>query len=207
MYKLYFSPGACSMAVHVVLNELNLPIELKNIWLDNRKTKDPHFLEINPRGQVPTLIHNDFVIREGVAILQYLLDNTPNTLLPKSGKERILALEWLMFANATLHPAYARIFFLIRNKKEHEADELLDIAHRNLYNLWKEVEQTLNQHPFLCGNQPTIADILITVIANWTIPMPVHFGLNTKKLLKNITNLPSYKKALEVEGIEYKAVS
>src|SRR5580704_1768796 len=94
MYKLYYSPGACSMAVHVALNECNQPVTLEKINI--REPRSPEFLKINPRGQVPVLMDDDLTIREGAAILIYLLEKHQSPLLPKSGKERAVALECLM---------------------------------------------------------------------------------------------------------------
>src|ERR1700722_18808355 len=115
MYKLYYSPGACSMAIHVMLNECNQPVTLEKIEISKGQGQTPEFLKINPRGQVPVLVDGDKVLREGAAILMYLADKHQSPLLPKSGKEHTDAVEWLMFCNASLHPAYGRTFFLMKN--------------------------------------------------------------------------------------------
>jgi glutathione S-transferase len=56
MYKLYYSPGACSMAVHVALNECNQPVTLEKVDLMAGAQRNPDFLKINPRGQIPVLV-------------------------------------------------------------------------------------------------------------------------------------------------------
>ena len=84
-YTLYYMPGACSMAVHVVLNELGQEVTLENAKAD---PKPAGFLKANPRGQVPVLVDGDLVVREGAAIMIYLLDKHTSPLLPRSGKER-----------------------------------------------------------------------------------------------------------------------
>ena len=206
MYTLYYSPGACSLAIHVLLNELNLPVTLHDVSIREGKNRSPEFLALNPRGQVPVLVADKLVMREGAAILLHLLETHPNPLLPTSGNARTETIEWLMFANATLHPACARIFFLMRaatDKKEQES--LIGIAFKNVQKLWDEVEARLEHHAYIAGNTPTVADILLTVIANWTLPKPLHFGNRTTTLLKAISQRPSYQKALEAEGVTYKA--
>jgi glutathione S-transferase len=210
MYKLYYSPGACSMAVHVALNECNQPVTLEKI--DIQKPRSPEFLKINPRGQVPVLDDDGLVIREGAAILIHVLEKNKSPLLPTAEKERAAALEWLMFCNATLHPAYSRCFFLMRNAQDAGAKEqLLGTAVAMLNKLWGEVEQNLGQRPWLAGQNITIADILMTVIANWNhyLPQPdaIKIGPNTKKLLQTVIARPSYKKALETEQIQYKSAA
>jgi len=209
MYKLYYSPGACSMAVHVILNESNQPVTLEKVNL--QEPRSPEFLRLNPRGQVPVLVDDNRAIREGAAMIIYLCDKHQSPLLPRDGEARTTALEWLMFCNATLHPAYARCFFLMRNAQEPAKEQLLGVAIAMINKLWGEVEQRLAQTPWLAGENITAADILLTVIANWkkNFPNPdaVTIGSRTKKLLQTVIARPSYKKALELEQVEYKAAA
>ena len=146
-------------------------------------------------------------IREGAAILLHILEKHSSPLLPKSGMARTEALEWLMFANATLHPAYARVFFLKRNGTNDGA--LMDAAVANINKLWAEVDQRLATRAYICGEDITIADIVLTVIANWSgnVPQPVMLGANTKRLLKSVIARPAYQKALAAEQVEYKAAA
>ena len=198
------------MAVHVVLNELGLPFTLENASIQAGGTRTAEFLAINPRGQIPVLVDDGQVIREGAAILMHLLDNHPNKLLPREGLARTTALEWLMFCNATLHPAYARGFFLMKNATDPAAKEqLLGVCVAQINNLWSEVESRLGQSAFLAGDKLTVADILLTVIANWSRNFndKIQIGPRTKALLQTVINHPSYKKALEVEQVEYKVAA
>jgi glutathione S-transferase len=198
------------MAVHIALNECSQPVTLEKIDLMSGGGQTPEYLKINPRGQVPVLVDGDKIIREGAAILIHVLEKHKSPLLPSADPQRAAALEWLMFCNATLHTAYSRVFFLNRNAPEGEArEQLLDKAAAMINKNWAEVEQRLSQHPYLCGEHITIADILLTVIANWSgnIPRPVHFGPHTKKLLQTVIARPAYKKALEEEKVEYKVAA
>lgn len=207
MYKLYYSAGSCSLAVHVVLNEIGAKFELENVTAINGKRPEK-FLEVNPRGSVPVLKIDDFILREGAAILTYLLDNNENNLLPKSGLERASALEWLAFANSTLHPAYSRLFFQHRIFGENAAQNpLYKPSIEQVQKYWDEIEQRLNKMNYLCGEKITIADILVTVIANWSFYFkePINFGAKTKEFFTKIISRDSFKKALEVEGVAYKA--
>lgn len=210
MYKLYYAAGSCSMAVHVALLECNQKVELERIDLMAGQQRTPEFQKVNPRGQVPVLVEHDHVIREGAAILIHVLEKHQSPLLPRNNKERTEALEWLMFCNATLHPAYSRCFFLKRNAEDGPTKEkLFDVAAAQVNKLWDEVEQRLAKRPYLCGEHITIADILLTVIANWSgnVPRPINFGPHTKKLFQNVIARPAYKKALEVEQVEYKVAA
>lgn len=209
MYTLYYSPGACSMAVHVLLNELGQPVTLENTTISVGKNRSPEFLKLNPRGQIPVLVDGDNIIRECGAIMIYLCEKHGSPLLPTQGFERTAALEWLMFCNATLHPTYARGFFLMRNTTDEAIKEqLLNIVSMQINKLWDEVEARLSGINYLAGNELTAGDILLTVIANWSHRFSnIKIGDQTKKLLQKVSNRPAYKKALELEQIEYKAAA
>lgn len=207
MYTLYYSPGACSLAVHVILNEIGADFELVKTNLTEARTAE--FLKLNPRGQVPTLVEDGKPLREGAAIILHLLEKHNSPLLPKSGDERTAAIEWLMFCNASLHPTYSRVFFLNRAAEDANAKEkLLDVTFKQINKLWAEVEERLNNNKYLAGNNLTAADILLTVIANWSANFPaIQIGEKAKKLLKGVSSLPSYQKAMEAEGVQYKAAA
>lgn len=207
MYKLYYSPGACSMAIHVALNECNAEVQLEKVDMMAGQNRSPEFLKLNPRGQVPVLVDGNQVIREGAAQMIHILEKHKSPLLPESGQDRDLALEWLMFGNATLHPAYARVFFLKKNGPEDSTkDVLMETAVKMINKLWEEVETRLNNSTYICGEDLTIADILLTVIANWSpmVPKPIVIGAKTKAMFQKVIDRPAYKKALETEQVTYK---
>jgi len=210
MYTLYYAPGACSMAVHIALNECNQPVKLEKVDMMAGQQRTPEFLKINPRGQVPVLVDDGHVIYEGAAQMIHILEKHNSPLLPKSGAARTDALQWLMFCNASLHPAYARVFFLMKNGPDDATKQaLFDTACAMINKSWGLVEERLSQSPYLAGPEVTMADILLTVIANWSphMPRPITIGPNTKKLLQQIINRPSYKKAIEIEQVEYKVAA
>lgn len=207
MYTLYYSPGTCSMAVHVALNECKANFKLENVVHPSGQGRTAEYLKIMPSGQVPLLIDDNQTIREGAAILIHLLEKNHSPLLPTSDPARASALEWLMFANATLHPAYSRIFFLKKNApQDATADVLMEAAVRFINSLWEDVEQRLSHSTYIAGEHVTIADILLTVIANWSpnVPQPVKIGPKTKALFQKVIARPAYKKALETENVTYK---
>lgn len=206
MYKLYYSPGACSMAVHVVLNEINAPFKLVNANDPETRNRSKEFLKINPRGAVPVLETDGKILREGAAILTYILDNNKNDLLPKSGFERAHVLEWLCFANSTLHPLYSRFFALrgILGDKMGN-DPFYKATLDKLHSHFNDLENILSKNQFICGSKLNVADILIAVIANWSANFPdIKIGAKTKEYLKKVSSLPAFKKALEAEGVPYK---
>lgn len=203
-YKLYYKPGACSMAVHIILNELNVPFEA----IKQDDLKAPDFVKLNPRGQVPLLIVDGEPVKEGAAIITYLLDTHANNLMPKSGIERAKALEWLMWCNASLHPACSKIFGLKKPSADildaKAKDDLQTLFLEQVQSLWDEADARLAKTRYLAGDQVTAADILMAVIANWGVGTP---GANVKRVLKDVVARPSYQKALAAEQIQYKAAA
>jgi glutathione S-transferase len=204
MYTLYYFAGSCSMAVHIILNEVGQEVKLISArGADGNKT--PELLKINPRGKVPVLIEDGKQMVEGAAMITYLCDKYKSELLPREGRERAEALQWLMFCNASLHPAYSRTNWL---KKNGGTEEQIKASRADAQSMWDEVEQHLNANgPYLCGKKITAADILLSVIGNWADKGVYTYGPKTKELFKNVSARPAYKKALSAESVEYKAAA
>jgi glutathione S-transferase len=210
MYKLYYSPGACSMGPHVILNELNVPFEAIKIELSKGEGQKPDFLKLNPRGQIPLLIDEDGTpVKEGAAIIAYLLDKHGSPLWPKSGPDRAQALSWLMWANASLHPAYGRTFWINKNIADEKLKaEALKIARDQIQSFWNEAEERLAKTgAYLAGKTLTPGDILMTMIANWGEPGTYKLGPNVMRVIKEVSARPAYQKALRTEQVEYKAAA
>lgn len=194
------------MGVHVVLNELNQPVELIKSAI-GVPTPDAALHKVNPRNQVPVLVTDGKPMLEGGAIITYLCEVHKSSLIPGSGWARAEALQWLMFANASLHPAYSKAMFVRRNGG---SAEMVDKACQQIQDLWNLVEDRLQStgKPYLCGDQVTAGDILVTVIANWSfLGHPFTFGPKTKEMLKAVSSRPAYQKALVAEQVEYKAAA
>lgn len=208
-YELYTKAGSCSMAIHAVMNELGLDPQIHIMEAGNGPNglKSAEYLAINPRGNVPYIKEDGQGMGEGGAILTYLCDKN-GKLLPKDGPDRGKALQWLMFANSTLHPAYGRTFWINSNLPEDQREAALKAARAQIQDLWNYVEAELEKAgtAYCCGNEPTAADFLITTIANWN-PSAYKFGPKCKALFQNICARPSYQKALSAEKIEYKAAA
>ena len=196
MYTLYYLPDACSLATQTILHELDQPVELINV----QQLAD--FTAVNPTGMVPLLVDNSQSLREGAAIILHLLEKHPNTLLPAEGTARTQAIEDILFANATMHPAYGRLFFIAQHIADEAAKHAAFAAAAGaIANLWQVVEQRLVSQPFLGGDQVSAADIMLTVYARWGahFPVDIPLGPNTRAMLDNVMALPSFQRALSNE--------
>lgn len=204
-YKLFYSPGACSMSVHICLLECGQTPELINAGLHNADGRNAEFMTANPRGQVPVLVEDGKVIREGAAQMIYLLQKYKSPLLPQSGEAQAAALEWLCWGNATLHPAYSRFFSAKRYTDAAVSDAVRAMAVTSIQKLWDEADAHLAKNKYLAGDQPTMGDILMAVIANWGAP--VTLGENVKRVIREMIARPAYQKAIAAEQVEYKAAA
>jgi glutathione S-transferase len=206
MYKLFYSPGACSMAVHTLLLEMGQKADLVNVKEGSNKEE---LLKYNPRGQVPTLLIDGKPMKEGGAILAWLADTHKSELLPQSGYERAKALEWLMWCNSSLHPAYGKLFGVKGYSDAKVAEAVQKSAVESIQKLWDEAEAQLGKSKYLAGDKMTVGDILATVIANWNSYFPglIKLGPNVTRLIKEVSSRPAYQAAMKAEQIEYKAAA
>lgn len=204
MYTLYYNPGVCSLAIHALLIELNQEVKLM------RPSEVENYAEINPTGAVPVLVDGDLVIREGAAIALHLLEKHPSAFLPSEGAARTNAIQWLMIANATVHPAYSKMFFANRAIEDEKVKlDTLKKGAAAVEKIWADIDKHLENNAYVCGDQPTMADFMLTIYANWGqfFPVEIAIGDNVKRMFRNIIARPSYKAALEAEQVEYKAAA
>jgi glutathione S-transferase len=196
MYTLYFIPNACSLATQAVLNELDQESTLVH------KLDANHFEALNPVGTVPVLVDGDKVINEGVAVILYLLNKHKNNLIPESGDARHRAIENMMFANATMHPAYGRLFFAQANVSDAAArQQVFDSAAVAINKLWQVVEARLEHTPYLGGHDISPADILLAVYSRWGefFPVDIVLGPNSRLMVDAVLKRDSMQRAIQRE--------
>lgn len=199
MYTLYYLPGACSLATQVVLRELSQSVEIID------KQQVVKFSDINPAGMVPVLIDNKKTVIEGAAVMLYLLNKHPNSMFPTVGDTREQAIQDIMFANATMHPAYGRLFFITQNIDDQKAKQAsFDAAAKAITGLWQLVEQKLVEQPFLGGEHPSAADIMLAVYSRWgsSFPVDISFGPRTQAMLDTVIAMPSFIQSITAEKLQ-----
>lgn len=164
--RLYFKPGACSLASRIVLIELGQAFEAIRVDTDAGLTEDGRdYRAVNPRGYVPALeLKDGRVVTENPAVLQYLADLQPDRLAPAAGSwDRVRLQEALSFISSELHKAFSPFFHgEAQGERRAPAEALLK---RRL----GEVEQMLgHENPYLLGDRMSVADIYLFVVLNWT---------------------------------------
>lgn len=197
MYTLYYIPDACSLAIHTLLLELGQAVTLIH------KASVPQFETINPTGQVPVLDTGAVQLREGAAIILYLLNQHPNPLLPiNSAAPTQKSIQQLLFANANMHPAYSRLFFLAAQEIDNAVKlHLQQQAALAINRLWQVVEDELHSGSFLGGNNPSAADLLLAVYSRWGehFPVDIVIGPRATAMIQKVIALPSFQQALAAE--------
>src|SRR4051812_14548210 len=111
--KFYYSPGACSLGIHVLLEEIGKPFEAVKLNLAGGEQHKPEFTSINPKSKVPTLVRDDgSVLTEFPAIATWLARTNPEkNLLPKDADGEARVLEAMDYVVATVHmQGFSRMF-------------------------------------------------------------------------------------------------
>lgn len=196
MYTLYYQANACSLATHTILNMLGLEVAI--ICRDKVK----NYRDINPTNQVPMLRDGSTYYKEGAAILLHLLNKHENTLLAPQGLKREQAIEHLMFANASMHPAYGRLFFAAENLEDDRAKTaFFKSAEQAINQLWQVVETLFTNGCYLGGSQPSPADILLAVYSRWAEYFPINIVIGDKatEMINRVLASEAFKQALARE--------
>lgn len=202
MYTLYYSPGACSLATHTILNLLGHQPQL--VYAGSVE----NFELINASKMVPVLLDGDNFLTEGAAIILHLLDKHHNDLLPKTSKLRQIAIQNMMMANASVHPAYGRLFFANENLPDGEAKEaFLGAAAEAINANWKAIENKLQDGPFLGGDKVSPADILLAVYSRWGqfFPVDISIGPKAQRMIDLVLKSGAFQLALQKETEDHHA--
>jgi glutathione S-transferase len=163
--KLYYSPGACSQAAHILLHETGLPHESEAVDLRAKTTAGGgDYWAINPKGAVPALqLADGEVLTENGAILQYIGDKSGNgTLLPVAGLERYRVIEWLSFLGSEVHKSFGPLF------NPNSSDEVKQAARDTVAKKFDFLEQKLDGRDYLTGPMMGIADPYLFAMLGWT---------------------------------------
>lgn len=198
--KLYYSPGACSQAPHIILHELGLSHSSERVDLRSKQTESGRsYLDINPKGSVPALeMDSGELLTENAVILQYLGDRSGlGEVLPPIGNfRRYRVLEWLNFIATELHKSFGPLF----NPAASEDTKSLfaDLIARKL----DHVEAELGEGPFLIGDTLTLPDAYLFVITGWADKM---IGLgrwpNVAAFRERMLERDSVRTVLRAEGL------
>ena len=198
--KLYYAPGACSQAPHIVLHELGLTHEAERVDLRARQTESGRsYLEVNPKGAVPALeLDSGEVLTENAVILQYLGDRSgmAEVLPPVGNFRRYRVLEWMNYITTELHKSFGPLF------SPDASDETKTFMKTLVGKKLDYVDQELGDGPYLMGATLTLADTYLFVMTGWAEKL---LGLerwpNLKAFRERMMQRDSVRHVLRSEGL------
>lgn len=201
--KLYYSPGACSQAAHIVLHETGLKHDSEAVDIRAKKTASGgDYLAINPKGAVPALGIGDEILTENGAILQYIGDKAGNeTLLPGAGMERYRVIEWLAYLGSDVHKSFGPLF------SPASSDDIKQGARDLAGKRFDFLEASLEGKDYLTGPSMSVADPYLFAMLGWT----GHLGIDLAKwptlvaFRRRMEERPSVRAVMRAEGLAEKA--
>ena len=200
--KLYTSPGACSLADHIVLEWTGAPYEAQIVSRDDRK--QDWFRALNPAGAVPVFTEGDWVLTQNSAILHYLTDKFPEAKLGGDGslRERAEVNRWLAFVNADVHPTFHPLFGTEAYLGPEAEAKSKEHAKRALRGYFQRADAQLAGKDWLTGSR-SIADPYLFVITQWAKKTGVDLsGLdNLAAFDARMAADPGVQAALKAEGL------
>ncbi|MDY0881439.1 glutathione transferase GstA [Dongia soli] len=200
--KLYYSPGTCSFAAHIIAHELDLDLDLEKVDLKSKITAGgADYSAINPKGYVPALeIDQGILLTEGPAVLQYLAAQRPErNLLPAEGRiERYRVLEWLGFINSELHKSFTPLWHA------ESASATKDTAREILARRFRYLDHHLSTHRYLLGNAFTLPDAYCFTVVNWSNYLALDLAPypNLQRYMNEIETRPAVEAAMAAEGLK-----
>ena len=192
--KLYYSPGACSLADHIALHEAGLPFEHEKVDLKVKRTEGGvDYTTINPKGYVPALtLDSGETITENVAILDWIA-HQDTALRPVGPMGHTHLLQALAYISTEIHKSFKPFFAGADDETKRKAGEV--ILKRLGY-----LADTM-QGDFLFGDAVSVADAYLFVMLLWTKKNGLEAPAKLAAFRDRMTERPAVQKAMAHEGL------
>ena len=190
--KLYYSPGACSLADRIALTEAGIPFDDEKVDLKTKKTETgADFSEVNPKGYVPALILDDGgLLTENAAILFWVSEQAEQLRAP-GALGRVRTVEALAYISTEVHKAFAPFFKGGSDEEKNDAKKKLDAKFGFL------AERM--EGDYLFGDEPTVADCYLLVMLLWADKTGAPVPEKLKAFRDRMKDRERVKKALEAD--------
>lgn len=198
--KLYYSPGACSLAPHIAMREAGIDVELKKVDLKAKQYEGGDYKQVNAKGYVPAIAMADgTVLTECPVILQYLADQKPESgLAPRPGDPaRYKLQEMLNFITSEMHKGFGNFFNPALTEEWRKA-----VSDRLAIRLdW--LSKHLEGKQYVMGDKFTVADAYLFTILNWAGPSKFDLGRwpAITEYHKRVAQRPKVQEAMKAEGL------
>lgn len=211
MLTLYYSPGACSMASHIALEETGEPYNAKETSLATNEHKTPEYLAINPRGKVPALDVGGEVITENTAILSYIGKRFPETkMFPEDPMEQARCISQMAWFSNTPHISQREIMRPYRfSSIEANYHDVKETMRKNFWSDLQEIEQFIGDNDWILGEQYTMADPYSLVFYRWGVRagLPMNDLRSFTKIKDRLLARPAVQTVLKRERDTFLKVS
>lgn len=206
MLKLYYSPGACSLGLHILLREINAEFELARVLLAKGENFTAEYQRINPASRVPALRDGEFILTESQAIYAHAAAKFDDDIfLPRNLQQRARAFEMTAWLSSTVHIAYAQLWRperFVSNEKDYPP--IIERGEQLIPEHYTRIEQRLSSTDHISGDEYSFADTYLFVFYRWG----GRIGLDMDKSYPNWTrwskrmlDRPAVQAAMDVEGV------
>ncbi len=198
--KLYYAPGACSLAPHIALREAGIEFEPVQADIRNKTLPDgSSYLDVNPQGAVPALgLDNGEVLTQNVAIMDYISDQVPDkAMIPTDGMAHYRVMELLSYITSEVHKSHAPLF------NPTATDDARTAARELIAKKYDYLQTRLGEGPYLTGEAFTPADAYLFVMLTWAGPKGVDLSRvpNLVAFHDRVKQRPAVQEAMRVEGL------
>ncbi len=201
--RLYYMPGACSLASHIAMREAGMTFDIDQVDGKTKTTgSGADFTAINPKGYVPALHLDDGeLLTEGAAVLQFIADQNPQAgLAPQVGTlERARLQEHLNYIASELHKAFGPFF----GPTPPEGDAR-KTAEANVAGRLTHFERLLSDgRDHLLGDNFSVADAYLFVVASWAKPCGIDLAPwpNVAAFVERVAARDATREAMQAEGL------
>ncbi len=192
--KLYYAPGACSLADHIALHEAEMTFDHESVDLKSKKTEHgDDFTAINPKGYVPALKLDDGqLLSENLAILDWIAEQKP-ALRPSGDLGRTHLLETLAFISTELHKSFAPFF---RGGDDDTKKKAADTIVKRMGYLADTMKGD-----YLFGPKPGVADFYLFVMLLWAQKFEINAPSVLVAFRDRLMERASVRTAMTHEGL------
>ena len=203
--KLYFSPGACSIGIHLLLEEIGKPYEMEQIKVSAGEQFKPACVAVTPKSKVPALMRDDgSVLTEYGAIATWLARTNPDAkLLPHDPEAEVRAVEAMDYAVSTVHmQGFTRIARPANFSPDEAMKEKVQARGREIYAKGLDIlAEKLGGKPWVAGDEYSIGDSAVFYVASWAQRAGVERPALIAEHYARMKERPAVQRMIAAEGL------
>jgi glutathione S-transferase len=206
-FTLHASPGSCSLAPHIVLEDIGKPFKLAMISTDRGDARTAEFKQINPKGRVPVLVDGEFQLTEAPAILLHLAQTAPGIGLMPGGQDGLIrAIEWFNWLSGTVHSVAIRMIWRAEyfTNDASQLDAITSKGFDHLTMAHEMIEDRMRARTWVVGDAYSVVDPYLLVFYRWgnrmKIDMRAKYPAWSEHALR-MAERAAVTRALTTEGI------